>query len=273
MVRYVITNDGNPFRPEDWQRLKKIAEGNPDEEKIGAFGVGFYSLWSVCDDPFVESGGRWMGFYWKDGKDQLLARSGDLPPEPSASLAEADRTSTGHPWTSFSMNLREPTVLEAPLDLARFFITSLTFMRTLKKIDMVVDGVKVLEVQRSLKGKERVTKKGLKTTSSNGMMTVMGVDRTGMVIMVKVMKWLSCECPLPSRTSLIYRSYRLHPSAITAYHYRYCASQGFQLILLVFLLQSCLSFARANRAARAASSARRPLRDDPSAPRHRGVPG
>ena len=34
--RYVVTNDGIPFRTEDWKRLKKIAEGNPDEEKIGA---------------------------------------------------------------------------------------------------------------------------------------------------------------------------------------------------------------------------------------------
>ena len=34
--RYVVMNDGIPFRTQDWQRLKKIAEGNPDEEKIGA---------------------------------------------------------------------------------------------------------------------------------------------------------------------------------------------------------------------------------------------
>ena len=80
------------------------AEGNPDEEKIGAFGVGtlsafilcdftlisclsgFYSLFSVTEEPFVTSGGepqgpfivittyilsgQWMGFYWKDKKDQ-----------------------------------------------------------------------------------------------------------------------------------------------------------------------------------------------------------
>lgn len=36
IVRYVVSNDGFPFRGQDWQRLKKIAEGNPDEEKIGA---------------------------------------------------------------------------------------------------------------------------------------------------------------------------------------------------------------------------------------------
>ena len=205
MVRFVVTNDGIPFRTQDWQRLKKIAEGNPDEEKIGAFGVcrppprksctdrdiqvGFYSLWSVCDEPFVESGQKWMGFYWKDGKDQLMARSGDLPS--SATSVTSEPTSTGHPWTSFSMSLREPTILEGPLDLARFFITSLTFVRTMKKIDMVVDDVKVLQVEKSVEGKERVWKKGLKDSSTNGMMKITGVDATGMVISAKVMKWLS----------------------------------------------------------------------------------
>nr|XP_031863300.1 uncharacterized protein CI109_001175 [Kwoniella shandongensis]KAA5530372.1 hypothetical protein CI109_001175 [Kwoniella shandongensis] len=201
--RYVVCNDGIPFRPQDWQRLKKIAEGNPDEEKIGAFGVGFYSLWSVCDDPFVESGDKWMGFYWKDGKDQLLARSGDLPPSASSSTSEPSLT--GNAWTSFTMALREPSLLEGPLDLARFFITSITFMRTVRKIDMLVDGVKVLEVEKSVKGKSRVTKRGMKTSSTNGMMTVMGVDATGMVITAKVMKWLSASGftppPLPTPMS------------------------------------------------------------------------
>jgi hypothetical protein len=137
----------------------------------------------------VESGDKWMGFYWKDGKDQLLARSGDLPP--SASSSTNNSTLIGNPWTSFTMTLREPTLLEGPLDLARFLITSLTFMRTIKKIDMLVDDVKVLEVEKSVRGSMRVIKKGLRTTSTGGMMNVVGVDATGMVISAKVMKWLS----------------------------------------------------------------------------------
>lgn len=189
--RYVVTNDGIPFRVQDWQRLKKIAEGNPDEEKIGAFGVGFYSLWSVCDDPFVESGDKWMGFYWKDGKDQLLARSGDLPPSDTATQDEP--SSTGHPWTSFTMALREPALLEGPLDLARFLITSLTFMRTVKKIDMLVDDIKVLEVGKRIKSRQKVAKKGLRNSSPNSMMAVQGVEETALVIEAKVMQWLAGE--------------------------------------------------------------------------------
>lgn len=53
---------------------------------------GFYSLFSVTEEPFVSSGGKfgvkhwvdvcsslladqWMGFYWKDKKDQVGAIS------------------------------------------------------------------------------------------------------------------------------------------------------------------------------------------------------
>jgi hypothetical protein len=133
-----------------------------------------------------------MGFYWKDGKDQLMARSGDLPPsfKPTPSTPS---TLSGHPLTSFTMNLRDPSVLEGPLDLARFLITSLTFMRTIRKVDMLVDDVPVLEVEKSVKGKEKVGKRGMRETSAGGMMRVKGVEETGMRISVKVMRWLSGE--------------------------------------------------------------------------------
>jgi hypothetical protein len=131
-----------------------------------------------------------MGFYWKDGKDQLLARSGDLPP---SSTPEAERSTSGNPWTTFTMALREPAPIEAPLDFARFLVTSITFMRTIKRIDMIVDDTKVLEVRKDIKGQSGVSRAGLNTTSSVGMMKVVGVDATSMVITARVMKWLSGE--------------------------------------------------------------------------------
>ena len=138
-----------------------------------------------------------MGFYWKDGKDQLLARSGDLPP----SSTSPEPSSTGNPWTTFTMDLREPAVLEGPLDLARFFVTSLTFMRSMKKIDMLVDDVRVFRASKVVKDKTRITKRGLKTTSTNGMMSVTGVDATGMLITADVMQWLSGAQILPTIAS------------------------------------------------------------------------
>lgn len=56
LKRLIVTNNGQPFTPADWNRLKSIADGNPDETKIGAFGVGFYSVFADCDEPFVVSG-------------------------------------------------------------------------------------------------------------------------------------------------------------------------------------------------------------------------
>jgi hypothetical protein len=36
VTQVVYKNNGMPFRPQDWDRLQKIAEGNPDETKIGS---------------------------------------------------------------------------------------------------------------------------------------------------------------------------------------------------------------------------------------------
>jgi hypothetical protein len=63
--RLVVSNDGHTFIASDWARLKRIAEGNPDETKIGAFGVGFYSVFADCEEPLVRSGKEALAFYWK----------------------------------------------------------------------------------------------------------------------------------------------------------------------------------------------------------------
>ncbi|CAG8625260.1 16108_t:CDS:10 [Gigaspora margarita] len=93
-TRLLFKNNGMAFRPQDWDRLKKIAEGNPDEQKIGAFGVGFYSLFSICEEPFVSSGELGMAFYWRG--DQLFVRYGPTGKDDTE-------------WTIFLMDVREAT--------------------------------------------------------------------------------------------------------------------------------------------------------------------
>ena len=44
IVRIIFKNNGFPFRPEDWNRLKRIAEGNPDEKKVFFIPIAFVQL-------------------------------------------------------------------------------------------------------------------------------------------------------------------------------------------------------------------------------------
>jgi hypothetical protein len=84
-----LANDGHAFREEDWERIMTIAQvsgqhaindqsntcplsyrrgceqGNPDEEKIGMFGVGFYIVFSATERPTITSAGRFMTFHWR----------------------------------------------------------------------------------------------------------------------------------------------------------------------------------------------------------------
>jgi len=138
--RLVVQNDGKAFGVADWARLKRIAEGNPDETKIGAFGVGFYSVFSECEEPVVFSGGKAMAFYWdgdreNGGGNQLMTRTAEA----------GDGADDG--WTVFSLPYRKPTPLPGIPELVRFLATSLVFVR-LESIMVFVDGVKLFTVER-----------------------------------------------------------------------------------------------------------------------------
>ncbi|KAJ7874669.1 hypothetical protein B0H14DRAFT_2717085 [Mycena olivaceomarginata] len=180
--QWTFKNDGMAFRKEDWDRLKKIAEGNPDEEKIGAFGVGFYSLFSVTDDPLVKSGAEWMGFYWKDNKDQLFARRGPLPP----TIADPNNV-----WTSFEMPLRQPVPAPVAFDFIRFLASSITFMQYLSEVSVYFDDKRLVRLRKdSGVPKPLGIPKGLQNRSRLGTMTVTGINSTSLRIQADTMRWV-----------------------------------------------------------------------------------
>lgn len=131
----IVSNDGEHFKETDWQRLKRIAEGNPDETKIGAFGVGFYSVFADCESPFVSSGNQSMAFYWK--KDSLFTRRGKL----------ADGEVQG---TTFLLDYRsQNTPIPSLLSICQFLATSLTFVG-LENIELHLDNWNILTLSKKM---------------------------------------------------------------------------------------------------------------------------
>ena len=129
----VIENDGEVFKGTDWARLKKIAEGNPDETKIGAFGVGFYSVFADSEEPFVSSGKEALAFYWKG--DALFTKRLQLPNAQSTN-------------TTFMLPMRNATSpVPNLLSLCQFLTSSLTFVG-LEGIDLWLDGWRILQLSK-----------------------------------------------------------------------------------------------------------------------------
>ena len=65
IVKMYVSNNGRVFTETDWTRMTKIAEGNPDENTIGMFGVGFYSVFSLAEQPMIQSGAQTLLFRWQ----------------------------------------------------------------------------------------------------------------------------------------------------------------------------------------------------------------
>jgi hypothetical protein len=160
--RLVVSNNGEPFSDDDWARLKRIAEGNPDETKIGAFGVGFYSVFADCEEPFVISGKKTMAFLWKG--NSLFTKSGIVPSEQT------------HNDTTFFLNYRSTTSpLPDLMSISQFLSTSLTFVG-LETIELWLDNWNILNLNKKLAtGLDAQIPTGIKTTTKERMMKVVGV--------------------------------------------------------------------------------------------------
>lgn len=163
--RLVVQNDGQSFTKTDWGRLKRIAEGNPDETKIGAFGVGFYSVFADCEEPFVSSGSEAMAFYWKG--NSLFTKKSHLPED------KASR------HTTFVLDYRSSTTpVPNLLSISQFLATSLTFV-ALQNIEFWIDDYQILSLKKKSSPSADLTlPRDLEARTKEGLMKVMGVDRT-----------------------------------------------------------------------------------------------
>ncbi|KAL8744333.1 MAG: hypothetical protein Q9190_003405 [Brigantiaea leucoxantha] len=161
--KWVVENDGEKFRPQDWARLKKIAEGNPDETKIGAFGVGFYSVFDTSEEPLVSSGSEALAFYWRG--DTLFTRRVQLNSD------EANNT-------TFVLPMRD-TTSHVPhlMSLCQFLTSSLTFVG-LTTVELWIDEWKVFDVRKVAAPSSDVEiPRGINKTSETGLMRISSLIR------------------------------------------------------------------------------------------------
>lgn len=172
LKRLIVSNNGQPFTSADWSRLKSIADGNPDETKIGAFGVGFYSVFADCDEPFVVSGDKTMAFYWKG--NTLSTKVSNVPQEHrsndtsfSLDYRQADRSSPSY----------NPSKVPNLPTLCQFLATSLTFVG-LQRLELHLDNHIVAGFSKNTSpAAELQVPKSLKTETEGGFMRVAQVTQ------------------------------------------------------------------------------------------------
>ena len=175
---YIIENDGEPFKATDWSRLKKIAEGNPDETKIGAFGVGFYSVFADCERPLVSSGQEALVFHWKG--DSLFTKSLHLNNNQSTN-------------TTFVLPMRNSTSpVPQLLSLCQFLSSSLTFVR-LESINLWLDEWRILQLKKVVAPSvDLLLPKDVDGKTRDGMMRVVGITKEATQLdahWLKIMAW------------------------------------------------------------------------------------
>ena len=161
--RLLISNNGAPFSEKDWARLKRIAEGNPDETKIGAFGVGFYSVFDDCEEPFVSSGDQAMAFYWKG--NSLFTRRMQLK-------------EGANPETTFVLDHRnDSSPVPSLMELCQFLSTSLTFVG-LETIELWLDDWNLLRLVKKTAPRVDLTiPKDVDPKTPQGLMKISSVSR------------------------------------------------------------------------------------------------
>jgi len=160
-----VRNDGHPFQPQDWTRLCRIAEGNPDETKVGFFGVGFYSVFCLCEEPMVISGESSLVFGWNH--DNLFTTR--IPNDQFQRV------------TKFIFKLREPHPLPDVKELGGFLCSMLTFTRHLSNAKVSVGSGEILSLQKLIAPPDMVDsvpKWPFQLSSPHGLFTIQRAEKS-----------------------------------------------------------------------------------------------
>ncbi|KAF8558574.1 hypothetical protein OG21DRAFT_1075395 [Imleria badia] len=182
--KWTIKNKGI-FKEKDWERLGKIAHGNDNCEKVGAFGVGFYSVLSKSDRPIVKSNGQSLQFSrGTDGRlrKRFVDRSPDSSTSPDTS-ASLDSWTSPDLWTSVELELQDPEPLPGFADLTRFLVSSVAFLMNVHTISIYLDGNRqpLLHIQKEIICKEPIPipiPQHLMPTTASETLTVESIQRT-----------------------------------------------------------------------------------------------
>ncbi|KAL8855220.1 MAG: hypothetical protein Q9221_000126 [Calogaya cf. arnoldii] len=134
--QWVIENNGNVFGADDWARLQEISSGNPDEDKIGAFGVGFYSVFSISERPYISSGSEALEFYWKENDLRTKRFKSPQTTETVFQLPARDSGSSVPHGSELS-------------SLCEFLAGSMTFVK-LQSIELFIDDWRMLRLSKSI---------------------------------------------------------------------------------------------------------------------------
>ncbi|KAG0706642.1 hypothetical protein DFH29DRAFT_900607 [Suillus ampliporus] len=175
LSKWIVRNNGDRFEEKDWGRLTKIADGNPDEQKIGAFGVGFYSVFAVTDSPLVLSGGKSLEIFFEG--DQLYT---------------LEDTCAQSEWTSIEMVLKEDMQVPVPkpFDLARYLAATMTFMSSVENAHVFFDDKVFLKISKFRQGSTPIrVPKDMLRWSNEGTMNIKAVSVLTQEITVELTDW------------------------------------------------------------------------------------
>ncbi|KAK3286724.1 hypothetical protein CYMTET_5735, partial [Cymbomonas tetramitiformis] len=175
-----VVNNGRPFTPSDWERIRCIAKGNPDEKSVGYFGVGFYSVFALCDKPTIESNGEIQTFFWGDAQGQPCVDGHALFVYGGSTGAVATVTDAQNTTVTFAplKAMCEATTWDLGA-LARFLVQALCFPRNLQQVDLYVDQEHTFGLTRnstSQRPQALALGFGLCTSSPRGLFTVQDVE-------------------------------------------------------------------------------------------------